>query len=148
MKKLTWINGNKARIETGHKTFDKQCECLSVGNVMGTCQSSSFIRPWSETECNGKTDYEPGHLQKFDLELFREVPLYLRDFIKTQSKSVILYELRHWIKKPYGENQKVIHAYLVTTGDDDHKLLKIVMRNTSAKSYAIVEWCKDYLSNP
>ena len=145
MKKLTWIHGNKALIETGHKTFDRQCECLSTGNVMGTCQKSWFIRPRSELECNGRVN-APGHLQDFDLGSFKNLPGHIGDYIKAQSKTVILYELRHWVKKPYSERQKVVHAYIVT--DYDHKLLRVFNVNRSAKSYAIAEWCKDYISNP
>lgn len=149
MEKLTWLNGNKARIETGHKTFDRQCETLSTGNIWGTCLNGGYIRPRSELECNGRVNPE-GHLQDFDLNSFKGLPERIRRFCAAQFQSVILYELRHWGKKlPYGERRKVIHAYIVTLGHEgDHKLLQIFMVKNGQKSWNIANWCKDYISNP
>lgn len=140
MKKLEWIHGNKARIETGHKTFDRYCTCISTGNVIGDGQYSSFIRPRSETECNGFT-FPAGACQDFDLQHFKGLPKSLRDFIAQQEKSVILYEFFHEKR-----GKRVSHGYIITQGNyPNYKLVKMCVTGPTHKSFQVLNWVKDYI---
>jgi len=118
-----WATPNRMKFESEHKTFNRQVDCISSGNVIGDVQLSGCVRPRSETECNGFT-YEKGHLQEYDLGwLVGDFPNYVKEFIRkleyAEDHSVIAYEFRHW----NGE-KKVVHGYVVTTGGDDgHKVL-------------------------
>src|ERR1700693_4826152 len=56
-------------IDTGCSAFDSQCSYLTSGNHWGSCQFSTFVRPVSETECNGRT-VPVGELYEFDMKAF------------------------------------------------------------------------------
>lgn len=147
MKKVEWRTPNRMKIDTGHKTFDRQCDCLMTGNVIGNTQYSNFIRPYNETECNGFTNPK-GYLQEFDLKHFTSCPRYVIAFVKEAAldKSVILYEIRHWIKEPGKEHRKYVHGYIVTDGKSD-ELLATFTTGRTHKSHAIIRECVKYLSN-
>lgn len=63
--------GTKMLIDTGWKKFDRQTNCITTGNAVCNTQISSFIRPYSDTECNGFT-FKPGELLEADLKPFRK----------------------------------------------------------------------------
>jgi hypothetical protein len=65
-KKIEWRTPNHMKFESLHKTFDRQADCVSIGNMIGHVQLSGFIRPRNEIECNG-LPFEKGHLQEYDL---------------------------------------------------------------------------------
>jgi hypothetical protein len=147
VKRLEWINGDKAKIETGLKAFDRFCTCIMTGNHIGDGHSSAYVRPWNEIECNGKKDYEPGHLQNFDLKPWREhglprnVDEYLVAFAKDEC--VILNKFWH-----YRRGNKVVHGYIITRGDKHcHRLLAQFCTGPTSKSRDVLNWCRDYVSN-
>ena len=101
--------GTRQIIDSGWKEFDRQTTCISTGNVISNTQLSFFIRPWRETECNGRTNPE-GHLMNYDLKYFEKwhIPADLLVTIedKNRRESVILYMFHTMTKdryvKPFG----------------------------------------------
>jgi len=147
MKKIVWRTGNRMLIDTGCKTFDRQCDGLMTGNVSGKTQSSSYIRARTETKCNS-TEFPLGQLRDFDLKQFNDIPEHLLDKIKeaTEKESAILYEIRHW-----NGRQKIVHGWILTRGDDrDHALIWTQinpwLRRWEASS-TILRVATEYLSN-
>ena len=69
MEKITWKTPHKMEICTGHKTFDKQTNIISTGNIIANTMYGQFVRSRYRLECNGRTNPE-GHLQEFDLNGF------------------------------------------------------------------------------
>lgn len=96
MKKATWDNPNKMHFESPHKTFNRQTVSISPGNVIAPTQYSSYIRPYMETWCNGRT-WEEGVLQKADLKYFSTIPSSIRREIEklTHDEDSILYTFFH-----------------------------------------------------
>ena len=95
MKKAVYNKyGTRQIIDSGWKEFDRQTNCISTGNVYANTQISSFIRPWSQTECNNHT-FPEGQLMNYDLQQFDRfnIPTNLLDVIKDKNRkdSVILY---------------------------------------------------------
>lgn len=146
MLTASYRTGSRMDVKTGHATFDSQCDGMSSGNVWGGTQFSNYIRAFTETECNGFTN-APGHLQTFDLNFFKDgLPHRVKERVKeyARTKSVILYEFRHWV----GE-RKVVHGYIITRGHDgNNQLLQIIDTGPTFKSYAILQTAAQYVSNP
>lgn len=120
MKKAKFTaDGMKQIIDSGYKLFDKQTNIICDGNVIANTEFGNFIRPWKETECNGRT-YSPGHLTKFDLEAFEPhlIPksLLKRLLDKERDASVILYMF--FVIK----NKHIVPFSFVITSSD-HKLI-------------------------
>lgn len=63
--------GTRMLVDTGWKEFDRQTNCITTGNAVCNTQISSFIRPYSDTKCNGFT-FKPGELLEADLKPFRK----------------------------------------------------------------------------
>jgi hypothetical protein len=129
LKKIEWANPNKMKFESGHKLFDRQTNYLSTGNVIANTQFSSFIRAGNCTVSPVGEHVPEGVLQDFDLNPFKGLPRFIREFIRKvgKDKSVIMYELRHW----YGRT-KVVDGYVVT--DADYKHLKTFYINKRARN--------------
>lgn len=118
MKQMTWDNPNKMHFESEFKTFNKQTNLISTGNVLANTQMSSFIRAWNDV-VNGSYIGKPGDFLKFDMKYFRRVPKCITDIIydKAREKSVILYEFFIWKK-----NKREIIGHVLT--DYNHNLLE------------------------
>lgn len=144
--KTGWSHPDKARIETGHKAFDKFCNYLGTGNVIGNGQFSNYIRPENETECNDRI-FAAGELRDFDLKPFKngyKLPDYLEKVVKahTRTECAILYVLSHYV----GKNQ-TIHGFLLTKGaDQNHKLIMQQTTGPTHKSQDVLNWCRSFLS--
>jgi len=125
--------------ESGHKTFDRQVDCISTGNVIGHVQLSFHIRAYTETECNGFTR-PPGHLRAFDLKTWN-LPIRVRDRVlkETEDKSVWLYEFRHWTG-----NRKIVHGYVITSYD--HRLLAKFLTGPTYKSVSVINEAITYIT--
>ena len=79
MKKIEWLTHNRMKFESEHKTFNRQTQCISTGNIVSNTLLGWYIRPFNETKCNG-FDFEPGNLQKADLKTFRNLPHYVEGY--------------------------------------------------------------------
>lgn len=114
-------SGTRQLINSGWKLFDKQSNLITTGNAFTNTQSSSYIRPWTETECNGRMNPE-GHLTNFDLQPFRKyrIPPVIEKIVSDKGRKdpVILYMFYVWSK-----DQRVLPFCWVIT-DTNHKLLK------------------------
>jgi len=144
MKHKEWINGNKMLMETAHKTFNKQCRCISTGNQIGDCVVSTFVRPRSETECN-KYVFPEEELFRYDLKLYgenvemTEVREYLYDYCK--DKGAIVYKI---FFRDY-QGRKMTFGYIVT--DTKHNLLRKFYHNHHYKTVSVIDECALYVSN-
>ncbi len=121
MKKAIYSkDGMKQIINSGWKLFDEQTNCISTGNVIANTQFSLFIRPYSETECNG-LENPKGHLMNFDLKPFRRygIPTRIENLIKSENrdKSVILYMF--YVTSKEGR----IEPFCWAVTDYDHKMI-------------------------
>lgn len=108
-------NGNKMIIHSDFKEFNKQTNYIGNGNVIANTMKGWYIRPYSETKCNGQ-EWEQGHLFNYDLQYFSISNSY-REYIKSLNMSVILYEI--FI---YRNGEKDILGWLI----EDSKTGKII----------------------
>lgn len=117
-------SGTRQLINSGWKLFDEQTNLITTGNVSSNTQQSSYIRPWTETKCNGRTNPE-GHLTNFDLHPFRKygIPPVIDKIVsdKGRKEPVILYMFHVWSK-----DQHILPFCWVVT-DKNHKLVKTVI---------------------
>lgn len=149
MKEKEWINGDKMKFESEFSTFNRQTNCISRGNCIANTQLSSYVRPFSETECNG-FKREPGHLQNWDLnEGFAQrfpdfVKKWIRDSEYCKTKSVIAYEFFYYTP---GENRIPI-GWVITSGHDDgYKLLNKWYADHKSKFISALDECILYITN-
>ena len=114
-------SGTRQLINSGWKLFDEQTNLITTGNASTNTQQSSYIRPWTETECNGRTNPE-GHLTNFDLHPFRKygIPPVIDEIVsdKGRKEPVILYMFHVWSK-----HHRILPFCWVVT-DTNHKLVK------------------------
>jgi hypothetical protein len=99
-------------IDTGCSAFDSQCSHLTSGNHWGNCQFSTFVRPISETECNGR-GVPAGELFDFDIKAFTMMPPYVRAAIRAMNRTVVVSEIRHH-SGSHRLECKIVHGYIVT----------------------------------
>ncbi len=143
MKKATWDNPNKMHFESPHKTFNRQTVCISLGNVVTPTQHSSYIRPYWEIECNGRT-WEPGSLQKHDFDLFstNSLPYAIREEVKklTRTEGGILYSFFHW-----SGQSRVLDGVVLTTRVYIH--VKTWFVNSTWKAHEAVCEARRYIAD-
>lgn len=146
MKKKEWINGNKMKFESGFKTFDKQTRIISTGNVVARTQLSGYVRPKSETKCNGFVR-DKGVLQEYDLRqgfLSSYLPYHLKDNVaKLADENGGCIAYLFFYKKARGQEKFI---GLVIT-NKDYKHLKTFYLTNSNKHFAAVEEAKLYIIN-
>lgn len=140
---------------TGLKVFDKAYDgkggTFMTGNVSSDIQQSWFVRPVSQTECNGK-QYEPGYLRDHDLIGLREKVGYIdgaRQVLSwfkavggsrniPEDQSTILYAVFHRTpEKSYKVVDKLFHGWIHT--DSYGNLLNKVVLDKSPKSHLVME---------
>ena len=93
--------------DSQHKTFNKYIVSISHGNVIGGGQYSSFIRPYSETKCNGFTN-DKGHLRSFDIKNF-DLSWPVKSWLeKNKEVYIILYQFYH-VKN----GNRIIHGHVI-----------------------------------
>ena len=145
MKEKKWRNNNHMLFESEHKTFNRQVQCISTGNVLGYCQLSGYVRAKNDLKCNGFTN-PPGHLQNWDLTsgILRDFHPMVKEWIRENviDKHVIAYQFRSW----NGE-RKVVHGYVITTADDEYKLLKTWHIGPTMKSWSVIDEAIKYITN-
>jgi hypothetical protein len=129
-------------VTTGNKTFDR-VGYVSTGNVESDCQRSGFVRPFTETECNGFTR-KPGELQEWDLRAGfckPDMPAEVKRFIRETGKTATLcaYLFFHW-----RGSRKIVHGWIVT--DYHHKPLRTWYASNRAKSVAVIRACAKVLA--
>lgn len=147
MKQKEWINPNKMKFESLHKTFNRQCRCISTGNQIGDVVYSNYIRPYNRTVNPVRQTVAPGHLQNYDLtkNLVGIVPTVIADRVRClgKDKMLILYQLHHW----KGEKQ-IVDGWVLTTGHDDgYRLLFVCYEKPDDKTRSIIDEATKYITN-
>jgi hypothetical protein len=143
MKQIKWnrTGMRMTNFESRHKTFNRYIDCVSTGNVIGRGQFSSYVRPHSETECNG-FEFPPGHLRAHDLQGFHLTPpvtKWLKQFSETQ---VILYEFYH-----YASNDKpIVHGHIIQNSKNPRKLHLFTNPLATQKSASVLEEAARFLA--
>ena len=131
MKKYEWINGNKMKFESGFSTFDKQTNYIGKGAVISNTQYSNYIRG--------------DEFRYYDLELFHNLPNFIRDILNQINYQTILYEFSHisYHEDYYtGKSKhKIIDGYVLTT-TDGHLISKWVLGKTIKSELAVNEAVK------
>lgn len=142
MKQIEWINGNRMKFESEHKTFNRQVDAISTGNVVGSVQYSNFIRGYNETECNGFTN-PPGHLQNWDLtKNIVKLSGYIREAVRklTHDKGGIIYNFYH--RSGY---RRIDDGFVLTT--KDYELVKTWYINRDWRAMGAVNEAIKYITN-
>lgn len=156
-KKIEWINSDKMLIETGHKTFDRQTNIITTGNVIAPTMYGTCIRSYYTPTNPVGTPCNPGDMQRFDLASYglRSMPEIVRRSVRQLSlnRDVWIYEIFHSyrprIKNTWargyrlGDWRKYIHGYLITTMD--HRHLYMWVNQSLNKSFNIMAEVRKYL---
>ena len=130
-------------IDTGCSVFDSQCSHLTSGNHWGNCQFSTFVRPVSETECNGRT-VPVGELFDFDMKAFTTMPPYVRAAIRAMNRTVVVSEIRHHIGS-HRQGRKIVHGYIVT--DAAERLIRVFQTTDGPISERILSTVLPYVAD-
>jgi hypothetical protein len=130
-------------IDTGCSVFDSQCSHLTSGNHWGTCQFSTFVRPVSETECNGRT-VPVGELFDFDMKAFSMMPSSVRAAIRAMNRTVVVSEIRHHIGS-HRLGRKIVHGYIVT--DAAERLIRVFQTTDGSVSERVLSTVLPYISD-
>lgn len=140
MKKTEWVNGNKMLFESKHKTFNRQTNYISTGNVWSNTQHSGYIRAYNDTINPVGEKVEKGHLQDFDLDGFSNLPSNIRSWIKqnVMDNSVILYRFQYYIK-----SKRIDVGYILT--DSNHKYIQTWICKNTQKYWSVIEEAKLYI---
>jgi len=147
MKTIKWENPNKMIFESPHKTFNKQCRLICIGNQLGDVVYSNYIRCYYETECNGNK-CQPGELQNYDLTknmVGKDLPDCIRREIKEmlgEDKTGIVYHFHHW-----NRGKRIDDGIVLTTADDKPKLLKVWYLNRNWKAQDAVNEAIKYIAD-
>jgi hypothetical protein len=145
MRKKEWINGNKMKIETGHKTFDNQTNLITTGNVVANTLHGVCVRAYNNNH-NGYEERPLGFLQNWDLtKNFNEnIPGCIRDHVSIvdRENKHILYKVRH-----FNGGNEIIHGYILTKSrDDEYEHVKTFCSRPGYNiSYEILFTVRDYL---
>ena len=140
MKKKEWVNNNKMLFESGHRTFDRQTNCIGTGNMIANTQVSFFIRPRIQTECNGQA-FPVGDLRAFDMKKWH-LPWIVRDMVLglTERRKIILYQFHHW-----NDDKRIVHGYVATT--PGHRLLRTFIIGPTYKSGLVIAEATKYITD-
>lgn len=113
---------------------------LGRGNVYSDVQTSTYIRPLSQTECSGMS-FIPGRLRDFDLATFQKrIPTPVLDEVRiyTRTKQAILYQFFH-----FRGRAKIVHGWLLTS--NEHELIMQHVTGPTWRSRDVMDACRIYL---
>jgi hypothetical protein len=130
-------------IDTGCPVFDSQCSHLTSGNHWGNCQFSTFVRPVSETESNGRT-VPVGELFDFDMKSFTMMPQYVLAAIRAINRTVVVSEIRHHIDSDRPRH-KIVHGYIVA--DAAERLIRVFQTTDGPLSERILSSVLPYVAD-
>lgn len=123
-------------VETGYARYDTFAQsdafCVVDGNAVTDCQRSTFVRPFSQTEYDGRP-YVEGELMSFDLKMFggKMPPLLIKEIADPARKEdLIAYEF----SLPGPRKTRDVLGYALT--DKNHRLIKTHFSGTNAKQNA------------
>ena len=150
LKKKTWVNSKKMRLDSDYGDFNRQSVVITTGNVYSSTQKSRYIRPWGKDTWAGKT-YEKGRLMEADMNGFRPIEsdvIMNAIYDRGREKDVILYE---FFLKKYGKEKgkgvKDVIGHVLT--DENNKLIGYALyvpeRNGIAKRRSALYECMNYV---
>jgi len=150
MKKIEWENCDKMKIDTSHKTFDRQTNIISTGNIIANTLLGWHVRPFTEVKIGfGQPDRPPGYLRDFDLRGFSRMPSRVRELVKelTQEQSVWVYRLFHYDSN----DRRITHGWVVTRSwpgqERGYDILLKVYTGPTYKSEYVVNEASEYLGD-
>jgi hypothetical protein len=136
--KAKYRTPNRINFPTQHRSFSQNADLVTTGNVVSRVQRSSYIRAFTETECNGFR-FPPGQLRDFDLAPFkRRMPAHVlrRVVTITQDRTVILYEFR----TPYAGRKSTIHGYVISGTDrENYGWIESIVTGPTFKSHDVID---------
>lgn len=141
MKVKQWATPNRMLFESEHKTFNKQTQLISTGNVWANTQYSGCIRGYYTTDCNGHIS-ELGHLQNYDMKQFNQyLPYHVLQQIKelTKNNGGILYIFKH-----YSNGRLIVDGAILT--DRQYKHIKSYYLGGSYKQDSIIDKAREYIT--
>lgn len=141
MKEKVWATPNRMLIETDHRTFDRQTNVISTGNVIANTQLSLYVRGELRVKCWGPETRKPGHLRDYDLRSWPEMPRLVRELVLRETKGR---EDSVWVSSFFHHNgsRKVVHGYIIARGN---KLLHQVCTGPTYKSRLVIEGVLPYV---
>jgi hypothetical protein len=156
-KKVFDKTGNWMKINTGHKTFDRQTNIISNGNVIANTMTGLHIRSWDTTRLSHIDEERPlGHLFNFDIKPFDEYGALqrvyfrgtwwrVRDIIREllENESGWLYAFHHYNGAMIKRN-RVNHGLILT--HYNHVLWKTWVIGPTYKSWNVINECAKYVS--
>lgn len=142
-----------AREPTGHKAFDehrRRTSSLGVtsGHTSSNVQTSFIIRPYSETECNGRV-FPPGALRAADLKYLKiledcrldgaHVARRWMNEPGVMNQTTNLYVVHHpkATRGSDGRHELMVHGWVLT--DAGHNLLRHLQTSKAEKSSVIMD---------
>lgn len=145
-----FTNPNKMSINTGHKTFDRQTNLITHGNVIANTQYSSHIHSFNTTaKPLPPWDRDDGYFQDFDCENFKDAIVtpgriirLAKDFAN-QFDGIYLYAFFHIHKK-----ERIIHGFVFTkSSNDDFIDYQVTNHRSWERSRLILRTVVPYISN-
>jgi len=130
-KKKEWVTPNRMRFDSGYRTFDRQVDYISDGNVISNVQHSSIIRPYSDT--NGGVCAK-GSCRRFDIDNMshtRHIPFTIQEWLaKHPEEKVWLYNFHFrntnaktgdsvgWVLTDYEHKKVILSAHCSGWGEN------------------------------
>ena len=144
MKETKWVNPNKMKFESGHKTFDNQTNLITTGNINANTVMGKFIRPATEIECFGRTS-AVGYLRDHDLQSFSHLntpPNVMNRILElTETETRILYAFFHYDKR----YKPILHGLVIT--DSSYRYITHWVTGRTYKSALVVNEAMQYVCN-
>lgn len=150
---VTRLKVGSQPVETDSKTFNRLNNYIGTGNVVSNVQLSTVVRARSKLNCNG-VDFPAGHLQKFDLGIFKALPSKWLNAIARAVESNVNFETQdhmiYVIRHPTaGASNCVYHGILIT--DMQHRLVTEIHRSSidgfNSKSQSVMDMAKLLLTD-
>ena len=143
MKKLNRVwnkTGMRQIINTPHKTFNKQTNCLdNSGNCLSNTQICFYIRAYNDTINPIGKVVDPGYLQNFDLAQFNNLPGSIKELCRSDEEAC------WWVSEIrifHGDHKQVICYFVRNLKTDKIYTFKNCI---NAKQHNLVEYLFNYL---
>lgn len=145
LKKAEFDNPDKMKFESAHKTFNRQTNVISPGNVIATTQYSSYIRPYTEVVNPVGQQVAPGVLQTFDLRSFQDYRIshaILQEVRRlTHDVQGILYLFKHYTS----DHHVMLDGLVLTTPEREH--VKTWYLNSDWRAGSAVDEARRYIAH-
>lgn len=126
-------------ITTGHKTFDRQTNLITAGNVVANTMVGGHIRAYDNVTMGAKR----GDLQKYDLNKFIKMDGFhmLRRYFQNLASEQEFYIYAFFHKR---NDEIIYHGFIIT--DEDYVYKTTLCVGPTYKSYDILDEVQKYVS--